>query len=200
MFNLFNLFFNMNDDSSRSKLRSFLEHSEANDNIGIKSRQMRNEVEDTLNIHGYVTVVKNQGKENEEVLCKDKHNLLTTDGIDIFHKAIYVDTVATEVGNNFLALSVNTHTPVVGDTTLLGEITTGGLARALATTITHTNDTNVTTLAHTFTASATHTAVQLAGIFNQLTIGGTLTHENTFTPANLVSGDTLTVTWTLTLG
>ena len=31
-------------------------------------------------IHGYVTVVKNAGKPDEETLCKNKHNLLTNAG------------------------------------------------------------------------------------------------------------------------
>lgn len=186
--------------SPKAKRGLPVEHLETQDALAMKIQQMREMQAEGAKIHGFVTIIKNIGKDNEEIIEQNKKNLLTTDGIDQLHKAVYVDTSATEVGNNFLALSVNTWTPVVGDTTLLGEITTGGLARALATTITHTDDTNVTTLAHTFNATATHTAVQLAGVFNQLALGGILTHENTFTPANLVNGDTLTVTWTLTLG
>jgi len=196
MINMFDFF----RKSPKAKVSMPIEHVELEDKLQVKIDRMRQGIMESVNIHGFVTVIKNEGRKDEEILCKNKHNLLATDGIDIFHKAVYNDTSATEVGNNFIALSVNTHTPVVGDTTLLGEITTGGLARIGATTNNHTDDTNVTTLAHTFTASATHTAVQLSGIFNQLAVGGTLTHENTFTPANLVSSDTLTVTWTLTLG
>ena len=187
-------------NSSKVKKNMPVEHIDISEDLGVKIQQKRELMREHISIHGYVTVVKNQGRSDEQVLCLNKKNLLTTDGIDQIHKAVYVDTSATEVGNNFIALSVNTHTPVVGDTLLLGEITGTGLERAIATTITHIDDTNVTTLAETFTATGTHTAVQLSGIFNQGTVGGDMTHENTFTPANLISGDTLTVTWTLTLG
>ena len=178
-----------------------LEHIDNSDSTNVKVEQIRDKIIEGTPIHGYVTVVKNLGRPDEQILCENKENLLTTDGIDQIHKAVYVDTSAVEVGNNFIALSVNVWTPVVADVLLLGEITTNGLERSNPTdTVTHVDDTNVTTLIHTFTASGTHTAVQLSGIFNQGTIGGDMTHENTFTPANLVSSDTLTVTWTLTLG
>ena len=56
------------------------------------------------------------------------------------------------------------------------------------------------TLNKIFTASGTHTAVQMSGTFNQLAVGGTIGHEAIFTPVTLASSDTLSVTWTLTLG
>ena len=98
-------------------------------------------------------------------------------------------------------LSAEATDPVAADTTLVGEITTGGLTRVQATTITHTVGTNVTTLAVTYTATAIHTALHKAGLFNQNTIGGQMTHASEFTAdVTLQIGDTLTVTWTLTLG
>ena len=83
---------------------------------------------------------------------------------------------------------------------MLGEITTNGLERLLATTISHSTGTNSTTLNKIFTASGTHTAVQMSGTFNQLAVGGTIGHEAVFTSVTLASSDTLAVTWTLTLG
>ena len=70
----------------------------------------------------------------------------------------------------------------------------------MATTISHSTGTNSTTLNKIFTASGTHTAVQMSGTFNQLAVGGTIGHEAIFTPVTLASSDTLSVTWTLTLG
>lgn len=177
-----------------------VEHIDTSDLSESTVHQKRELTHESINIHGFVTVVKNEGRADEQILCQDKPNLLTTDGIDQMHKAVYVDTSATEVGNNFIAVTVDVGSPAIGDTVLTGEITTNGLQRLQATTITHIDDTNVTTLAITFTASGTHTAVQKSAIFNQLSLGGDMTHINTFTPANLISGDTLTVTWTLTLG
>jgi len=101
---------------------------------------------------------------------------------------------------NFIALTSDSTGADATDTTLPSEITTNGLERALATTISHSTDTNSTTLNKIFTASGTHTAVQMSGTFNQLAVGGTIAHEAVFTPVTLASSDTLSVTWTLTLG
>ena len=150
-------------------------------------------------INGYVTVIKNVGELDEQTLCKDKHNLLTTDGRDFFHAQVYTNTSAGTQGANYIALTTDSTGADAGDTTLPSEISTDGLGRAIATTITHTDDTNVTTLVKTFTASGTHTAVQMSGTFNAASVG-ILAHEAVFTSVTLVSSDTLQVTWTLTLG
>ena len=149
-------------------------------------------------IHGYVTVIKNAGKENEQILCKNKHNLLTNAGRDYFHAQCYTNTSAGGVGCNFIALSENSSGAAAGHTAVAGEINSGGLSRAISSP-THNSGTNFTTLVKTFTASATFSAVQLCGILNAAS-SGTLGHEATFTSVALVSGDTLQVTWTLTLG
>lgn len=150
-------------------------------------------------IKGWVTVVKNAGRPDEQVLCKNKPNLLTNGGRDFFIAQCYTNESAGTRGSNFIALTSDSTGADAGDTTLPSEITTGGLARAAATTNDHTNGTNSTTLAKTFTASATHTAVQMSGLFNAAS-SGTLSHENTFTSVTLQSSDTLSVTWTTTLG
>ena len=131
-----------------------------------------------------------------------QHNLLTNGGRDQMHSQVYNETNATntERGGGFIAVSADSGAPAAGDTTLTGEIASGGLSRADATTNTHTTGTNTTTLAKTFTASATHTAVHKSGTFDASS-SGILYHEAAFSAdATLQSGDTLTVTWTLTLG
>lgn len=150
-------------------------------------------------IHGYVTVIKNVGKANEEIICMNKPNLLTNAGRDLFHAQDYTNTSTGTRGAGYIALTVNTASPAASDTALTGEITSGGLARADASTKTHTSGTNSTSIQHTFTASATHTAVQKAALFNAAS-GATMAHINTFTSVTLQSSDTLQVTWTLTLG
>ena len=159
-------------------------------------------MEDNMNIHGYVTIIKNAGMDNEEIICKDKHNLLTNAGRDWMHAQVYTNTSAGTRGAGWIGLSTDTTAPAATDTDLSagsGEITTGGLDRKDATNKTHSSGTNSTTIQHTFTASATHTAVVKAGLFNAST-GGTMAHENTFTSVTLQSSDTLQVTWTVTLG
>lgn len=178
-----------------------LDKTKSVDAGGFDANQNRTTTESHQFVHGYMTVVKNQGKENEEVLCLNKHNLLTDGGRDAMHNALYVDTTATQVGFNYIGLSTNTGGADATHTSLAGEITSGGLERAVATTKSHSGGSNTTTLAETFTATTTHTAVQLSGLFDSSnTSTSTMGHEATFTPASLENADTLTVTWTLTLG
>lgn len=152
------------------------------------------------NIHGYLTVlVKRANSDKWETIVKNKPNLLTNGGRDFFHAQVYTNTSAGTIGGNYIAVTTDTGAPAAGDTTLTSEITTNGLGRAQATTRTHSAGTNTTTLAITFTASGTHTAVQKAALFNASS-AGTMTHENTFTPVTLATNDTLQVSWTLTLG
>ena len=176
-----------------------VEQLETGDMIEAKKEKGRNIIEGGIPIHGFVTVIKNEGREDEEILCEDKPNLLTTDGLDEFHQTMYIDTVASQTGFNFIALTSNTGAPAIGDIVLTGEITTGGLIRVLATTRTHTDDTNQSTIEHTFTASAIHTDVQKSGLFDLVT-GGILSHVNTFLITTLQINDTLKITWTLTMG
>lgn len=176
-----------------------IESTTENDGLEAKVEKKKEIVEIGLPIHGFVTVIKNQGKENEQILCKDQPNLLTTDGRDEFHQTMYIDTTATQTGFNFIAVTSDATAPNASDTILTGEITTGGLIRVLATTRTHTDDTNQSTIAVTFTASAIHSNVQKSGLFDLVAVG-VLSHENTFTLADLEVNDTLTITWTLTLG
>ena len=176
-----------------------VEHVTNIDGSQVKLGKQKELKEDSLS-NGYVTIIKNVGKPDEQILCKDQHNLLTTDGRDFFHAQVYTNLTAGTRGANFIALTSDSTGADAGDSTLPSEITTNGLERALATTITHSSGTNSTTLAKTFTASGTHTAVQMSGTFNQLAVGGTIGHEAVFTPVTLASSDTLAVTWTLTLG
>lgn len=183
-------------------------------------------MEAKLPVHGYLTVQKNTWVTDEkgdkvvngirgyykgnQAIVMDKDNLLTNGGRDFFHYQDYTatatgtpssSTTATRAGG-VIALSADAVAPAATDTSVASEITTGGLARADATTKTHTVGTNVTTLQNVFTASAVQTNVQKSGLFNVTTapVSGVLTHENTFTAVTLQINDTLTVTWTLTLG
>lgn len=151
--------------------------------------------------NGWTTVkVRRADQEEWETLIQDKPNLLTNGGRDFIHNQSYRNTSAGTEGTRYIAVTTNATAPDAADTVLTGEITTNGLARAAATTNSHTNGTNVSTLGVTYTATGSHTNVQKSGLFNQLSVGGTMTHENTFTPVSLVTDDQLQVTWTLTLG
>ena len=180
-------------------MTSCTEHTSSIDGAHIKTPKQK-VLKDNSMIKGFVTMIKNEGRADEQILCKHKPNILTDDGRDYFIAQCYVNTSAGGVGCNFIALTVNTAAASASSTTLTGEITTNGLERLLATTITHVSGTNSTTLNKIFTASGTHTAVQKSATFNQLAVGGQMAHEAIFTPVTLASSDTLSVTWTLTLG
>ena len=180
-------------------MTNFVEHISTIDGACVKTSKQK-ALKDNSMIKGFVTMIKNEGRADEQILCKDKPNLLTDTGRDYAIAQFYTNTSAGGVGCNFIALTVNTAAASASSTTLTGEITTNGLERLLATTITHVSGTNSTTLNKIFTASGTHTAVQKSATFNQLAVGGQMGHEAVFTPVTLASSDTLSVTWTLTLG
>jgi hypothetical protein len=79
-----------------------------------------------------------------------------------------------------------------------------GLERALATTKTWTNGTGATgteiEIKKTFTSTGT-AVIRESGLFNSTTVnsGGMLSHR-TFAGVSLTSGDSITVTWTFTVG
>ena len=187
--------------SIKNKQRSsLLDIVLCNDEIKSVIHKLRNINENTP-VNGYVTITVNKGKDNEKIIQKDVKNLLTTSGRDFFHNQVYTNTSAGTKGGNAIALSEDATNPVAGDTTLVGEITTGGLTRVLAGTISHIVGTNITTLENIFTATAIFTAIHKSALFNQDTIGGQMTHASEFTAdVALQIGDTITVTWTLTLG
>lgn len=163
----------------------------------IQSRKIK----ENTRVNGFVTVIKNKGRIDEQIIQKFAPNLLTTSGRDFFHAQVYTNVAPGTKGGNAIAVSDNAVNPVAGDTTLVGEITTGGLTRVLASTISHTLGTNVTILEEVFTASIVFSNLHKAALFNQDTIGGQMTHAREFdADVNLQIGDTLTVTWTTTLG
>jgi hypothetical protein len=101
---------------------------------------------------------------------------------------------------NYIGLSNGAGTPAAGDTTLAttvgAEITTNGLGRAQGT-YTHSANATTYTIAHTFTATGTQSA-QAGAVFTAVS-SGTMCFEDTFSSASLLNGDTLSVTWTITI-
>ena len=163
----------------------------------------------------YLTIqVKRKDSDKWETICENKHNLGTTVGQDKLHEVMYTNVAAdgdSNWGANYIALSTDaggaasSHQSLGTNTgqVTTNEITTNGLQRVGAGSldvIDHSAGTNETTLEHTFTATGTHTNVQLTGLFDNTVASGTsvLVHENTFTPTTLANGDELKVTWTIT--
>lgn len=153
-------------------------------------------------IHGFLSATVIKAKTGERrVLSKMKHNLLTNGGRDAFHGLVYTNASGTTRGFGCIASTESTITPAASDTTLTGEISTNGLARADATTKNHSAGTNSTLLEHTFTASGAFTDVKASATFNA-TSSGTMAHIANFSTGSgtLATNDTLKISWTLNLG
>jgi len=99
----------------------------------------------------------------------------------------------------YMALTENAGAAGAGDTVLTGEITTGGCARKLAT-YAHTLASATYTLQAVYNVTATFPAIHKMGIFPFLGVNGTLFYVSVLNAdANVVNGDTLTVTDTVTV-
>lgn len=101
----------------------------------------------------------------------------------------------------YMALTENAGAASAADATLAGEITTGGAARALAT-YAHTGGTATLTLVKAFSITASFPAIHKIGLLtaSTLTAAGILVFESVLNAdANVINGDTLTVTDTVTL-
>jgi hypothetical protein len=101
----------------------------------------------------------------------------------------------------YIALTENASAAAAGNTTLTGELTTGGASRALAT-YAHTNDAATLTLSKSFSITASFPAIHRAGLFtaSNPTAAGIMVFETVLNAdANVINGDTLAVTWTITL-
>ena len=121
--------------------------------------------------------------------------------------------IGTDNDNGDYTLSVGGATVSLADQDMLVKLgnetsTTAGLERAKATTITWTNGSGGTNtqivLAKTFTSTSpvTH-AIGESGLFNSTTWtteGEGMLARQTFTDVSLATGDSITVTWTFTVG
>ena len=157
------------------------------------------QVSEGLRITGWVkvSVVRN----GEVTYFYESHNLITNQGKDMIAKMVSggsgSGTGLNPNGANYIALTTDSTAPSATDTSLASEISTNGLQRAQGAW-SHTNGTNPFTVSKTFTASGSFTAVQKAGLFNAASGGGMLA-ANTFSSVNLISGDQITITWTITV-
>lgn len=101
----------------------------------------------------------------------------------------------------YMGLTENASAASAASTVLTGEITTGGCNRQLATAA-HTAGTATGTLSKTFTVTASFPAIHRIGLFtaSNTTAAGVLCYEVVLNAdANVINGDSLAVTWTLTV-
>lgn len=138
-----------------------------------------------------------------EIVSKQDLNALRTNAGGDFQARVMGDTASTGTGSyasaSYIALTENATAPAAGDTTLTGELTTGGLGRAQAT-YAHTNGTTTYTLTKAFTSSdGTARTINKVAVFNASSTGTMVFETAVASPPTIISGDQLTVTETVTM-
>lgn len=128
-----------------------------------------------------------------------KHNVITNTGRVQLHTQGYATASILTNGFNYIGLTNTAITPAATDTTLAGEIAANGLSRAQGTVTLPTGAGNQSTVQKVFTCATAAQAAQAAALFTAAA-AGVMNHELTFTQRSLQIGDTLTVTYTITLG
>lgn len=124
-------------------------------------------------------------------------NVITNGGRDFLHTQGY-GTAGVANGLNYIALSNDSLTETVSSTTLSTEIAANGLSRAIGV-VAHTTGTNTTSVDKIFTCTTTSQACQKAALFTASS-SGTMNHALAFTQRTLQVGDTIDITYTITLG
>lgn len=126
------------------------------------------------------------------------HNVITNTGRVFLHTQGY-GTAPGGNGLNYIGLSNDTLTETASSTTLSTEIAANGLARAQGTVTLPTGAGTQTTIAKTFTCATASQAAQKAALFSAAA-AGVMQHVLAFTQRTLQVGDTLAITFTITLG
>ena len=138
-------------------------------------------------------------RDGKTILSESSHNLLMNIGAEYVEDGLTNSTyISVEGKPEFISLSCNATAVAATDTIILEEIAAGGLERALGTITDNANGN--WSVAKEFTATATHTDVQKTGLnWKAGATDNCLLAQNTFTATTLISGDKITVTWTLTV-
>jgi len=77
-------------------MTSCIEHTSTIDGAHTKTSKQKG-LKDNSMIKGFVTMIKNEGRADEQILCKHKPNLLTDDGRDYAIAQFYTNTSAGEL-------------------------------------------------------------------------------------------------------
>ena len=157
-----------------------------------------NEMKQELGVKGWIKIdhLDNHGNLIETV---ETPNVITNVGFTEVAGLFCSDVKASYTAFDYLSVGTGVTAATYTDTTLGAEVTDSGLARAAATgtlvTVNVTNDT--AQFVKSFSVSGTK-AVTESGIFNAASAGKMLCRQ-TFSAINVVSGDTLQITWKVTV-
>lgn len=123
--------------------------------------------------------------------------LLTTVGKDFVKVCLGVNaSCGTPTAFDFIAVGGNTSAFAVSDTTLANEVSGNGLTRAFGTYAS--TGTGAWRIEKDFAVTGTQNNINSTGLFNQ-SATGILFAEDTFANTNVANGDTLNITWTVSV-
>jgi len=140
-------------------------------------------INDSLAMRGDVLI-----KLNDEVVL-DKKNLIVNVGKNFLASAV-INSSASPFTH--MAIGTSGTAAALGDTTLGSELVRQAFTSASVAS-------NVVTLTALYAAGAGTGALQEAGIFNAASAGTMLSHV-VFSTINKGAADSLTITWTITVG
>jgi hypothetical protein len=129
-------------------------------------------------------------------------NLILNAGRVQMHSQCYGTSGLLTNGFNYIALTADTGSPNAGDTSLASELTGSGLGRIQGSVTLASGSGNQTTISNTFTyTGGTSQSVAKTALFTAGYPSGVMNHEILFGSARtLFTSDTLTLTFTITLG
>lgn len=145
-------------------------------------------LEQDINPSGLVTIVHSNA--SGEILSKQTvKNLVVTSGKQ-FIAAKMIATTNSPVSMTHMAIGTGSTSPTAGDTQLGSE--------GARVTLTPSTSTNTVTYTATFPANSGTGAVTEAGVFNNSS-GGTMLCRTVFPQVNKQAGDTIAITWVVTV-
>lgn len=167
----------------------------ANDVLGVSdlatfSREMNRGIEDGLKITGHVRI-ELFGPDGLLKEVRETSNLVVTAGKN--HIADQLSAAPGQAAMSHMAIGTGSTAAAAGDTALGVEIDRNALTS-------RTDATNVVTYVGTWAAGdGTNAALREAGIFNAAS-SGTMLARVVYANIDKQAGDTLTITWTVTVG
>ena len=181
-------------------LRHFISKIARNENVEYVLRDRNGNIKPIFNLNFIGRILKKRGYNVPIFFLFGRwknslniSNLVTNAGLA--GEASRNNGAGAEAAFTYIAIGIGTTAANVTDTTLESEITTAGGARGAGTasrvTTDVTNDTAQLVLTYNFTGTF---AVTESGVLNAASVG-TLLSRQVFTAINVVSGDSLQVTW-----
>jgi len=153
--------------------------------------QEKSKVSETLKLTGYINIklYDSEGVLKQEV---DKQNLVVTIGKQYLASWLTAATQSTEF-MSYIGLGTGMTAPTIGDTNLQTPLPT-----RVQGTLTTPGSTNIWQNVASFGPGVDTGAITEAGLFSTLTLG-TMFARQVFGVVNKGSGDTLVLTWMVTL-